>query len=127
MAVELPDFDSGDLKGFGWGEGGECGKGCEKVAPGLARHNSLILELSTHARAGCHDVFEAAGDVLPGEIGVHHFPGGLRDASAEIAATEEFQALGGKLFRSIGDADVGRGVNGRALSANGGGDNGVFG
>src|SRR5260370_36819773 len=102
MAVELPDFDSGDLEWLGLGEGSECGDGCEKVAPGLARHNSLILELSTHARAGCHDVFEAAGDVLPGEIGVHHFPGGLRDRSAALAATEQLQAWGGALVRRRG-------------------------
>jgi hypothetical protein len=46
MAVELPDFDSGDLKRFGLGECGQRRKRCEKVASGLAvaRHEGCLVD-----------------------------------------------------------------------------------
>src|ERR1035438_9465590 len=43
MAVELPDFDCGDLQGFGLSECRQRRKRCQKVPSGLARHEGCLV------------------------------------------------------------------------------------
>src|ERR1035437_7079782 len=45
-------------------------------------------------------------------------------ASTDLGTGEKFQAVGGEVFRAIGDADILRGIDGEALGADGGGDHG---
>src|ERR1039457_1928961 len=42
MAVELPDFDGGDLQGFGLSECRQRRKRCQKVPSGLAGHEGCL-------------------------------------------------------------------------------------
>src|SRR5260370_41809487 len=93
MAVYVPDCDSGDLKGFGLGESSQCGKGCEKVASGLARHNGLLLVRSTHAGAGCHDGWETSSDRRPASVGLQHRPGCVGDGSSDLAGAQLFHVV----------------------------------
>src|ERR1035438_9875359 len=51
----------------------------------------------------------------------------LRSRRKYSGTGEEFQALGGKAIRGIGDADVLGGIDGESLGADGGGDYGDLG
>src|ERR1035437_8111108 len=90
-------------------------------------NSSGIAGVGPHAGAGLHYFFEAAGNVLPGEMGVDHFPGGAGDAGTDLGTGEKFEAMGGEVLRGIADTDVVRGIDGEALGADGGGDHGDLG
>src|ERR1017187_7518397 len=79
------------------------------------------------AGGGLHYYFEGAGDLLPGKVGGDHSGGGLGEAGAEFGSGEELEALGGEVGGGIGEANVLGGIDGEALSADGGGDDGDLG